>query len=103
MRSSEGLIMRIKWVHYIGGKKIALFMRLLRMLNIALTIISVNTTHTILYCAATATVLYMDRDYWYSYCNCSLLYSVQHIIGGLLNQAGPHHTLLIVIRGWSTQ
>ena len=36
----------------------ALFMRLLRMLNIVLTIISVSTTHTILYCAATATVLY---------------------------------------------
>ena len=36
----------------------ALFMRLLRMLNIVLTIISVSTTRTILYCAATATVLY---------------------------------------------
>ena len=36
----------------------ALFMRLLRMLNIVLTIISVSTTHTILYCAATSTVLY---------------------------------------------
>ena len=44
----------------------ALFMRLLRMLNIVLTIISVSTTHTILYCAATATVLY------------SVLYSVQY-------------------------
>ena len=38
-------------------KFFALFMRLLRMLNIVLTIISVSTTHTILYCAATATVL----------------------------------------------
>ena len=36
----------------------ALFMRLLRMLNIVLTIISVSTTYTILYCAVTATVLY---------------------------------------------
>ena len=36
----------------------ALFMRLLRMLNIVLTIISVSTTHTILHCAATATALY---------------------------------------------
>ena len=39
-------------------KNFALFMRLLRMSNIVLTIISVSTTHTMLYCAATATALY---------------------------------------------
>ena len=108
----------------------ALFMRLLRMLNIVLTIISVSTTHTILYCAATATVLYsvlystvlyctvltgrilqiqqMYRDYWYSYRTSGIYFStvlqsssthsvLQYIIGGLLNQAGPHHTLLITV------
>ena len=49
----------------------ALFMRLLRMLNIVLTIISVSTTHTILYCAATATVLY---SVLYSVLYCTVLY-----------------------------
>ena len=46
----------------------ALFMRLLRMLNIVLTIISVSTTHTILYCAATATVLYSVLYSTVQYC-----------------------------------
>mgnify|MGYP001450830543 CR=1 FL=1 len=68
----------------------ALFMRLLRMLNIVLTIISVSTTHTILYCAATATVLYSVLYCTVLYCTinyntmnqCSLLYSkVQYHMG----------------------